>query len=106
MYTATEKQGAQRGDLPEGGETIEMFGSKYVWDSFLKDFQAVWRHLLLNDSSNLDSHRLSSIRKTTLQVDVDIDCIETFLVSDDRTEEVCYSYCYWYVYVCERSVVL
>lgn len=83
-----KKQGAQRGDLPEGGETIEMWGSKYAWDSVLEDLQALSRHLLLNDSSKLDSHRLSSIRKTTLQVDVDVDCTETFFVSDDRTEEV------------------
>eukprot|EP00752_Nemacystus_decipiens_P011999 g10638.t1 len=80
--------GAQRGDLPEGGETIEIWGSKYVLDSVLEDLQALTRHLVLNDSSKLDSHRLSSIRKTTLQVDVDISCTETFFVSDDRTEEV------------------
>lgn len=65
-----------------------MWGSKYVWDSIVEDLQALSRHLLLNDSSKLDSHRLSSIRKTTLQVDVDVDCTETFFVSDDRTEEV------------------
>eukprot|EP00903_Cladosiphon_okamuranus_P007739 g7498.t1 len=80
--------GAQRGDLPEEGETIEIWGSKYVLDSIAEDIQALWRYLLFNDSSKLDSHRLSSIRKTTLQVDVDIDCTETFFVSDDRTEEV------------------
>lgn len=81
MHTVTETQGAQRGDLPEGGETIEMWGSKYVWDSVLEDLR------------KLDKRRLSSIRKTirkiTMQVDVDIDCTETFFVSDDRTQEVC-----------------
>ncbi len=84
------QQGAQRGDLPsEGeGETIEIWGSKYVWDSVLEDIQAVSRLLLLKDDSKLDKQRLSSIRKTTLQVDVDFDCSETFFVSDDRTEEV------------------
>lgn len=88
MCTGTEQQGAQRGNLPEGGETIEIWGSKYVWESVLEDAQALLRHQLLNDSSKLDSHRLSSIRRTTLQVDVDIDCTETFFVSDDTTQEV------------------
>lgn len=82
-------QGAQRGDLPTEGETIEIWGSKYVWESVLKDLEALSRHLWLKDSTMLDKHNLSSIRKTTIQVDVDISCSETFFVSDDRTEEVC-----------------
>ncbi|CAM9614965.1 unnamed protein product [Pylaiella littoralis] len=80
--------GAQRGDLPKEGETIEFWGSKYVWESVLEDLEALTRHLLLKDSSMLEKHNFSSIRKTTIQVDVDIDCSETFFVSDDNTEEV------------------
>lgn len=65
---------------------MEMWGSKYKKDSIFEDMQAL-------SSSKLDNHRLSSIRKTTVQVDVDIDCTETFFVSDDRTEEVCVVLC-------------
>ncbi|CAM9987956.1 unnamed protein product [Ectocarpus fasciculatus] len=79
--------GAQRGDLPEEGETIEIWGSKYALKSLLQDIKAISSYRLSKDRAVLDKP-LSSIRKTTVQVDVDIGCTETFFVSDDRTEEV------------------
>ncbi|CAB1105304.1 unnamed protein product [Ectocarpus sp. CCAP 1310/34] len=79
--------GAQRGDLPEEGETIEIWGSKYVLKSVLEDIKAISRYRVSKDRDVLDKP-LSSIRKTTVQVDVDIGCTETFFVSDDRTEEI------------------
>ncbi|CBN75662.1 expressed unknown protein [Ectocarpus siliculosus] len=79
--------GAQRGDLPEEGETIEIWGSKYVLKSVLEDIKAISRYRVNKDRAGLDKP-LSSIRKTTVQVDVDIGCTETFFVSDNRTEEV------------------
>lgn len=64
-----------------------MWGSKYVLKSLLQDIKAISSYRLSKDRAVLDKP-LSSIRKTTVQVDVDIGCTETFFVSDDRTEEV------------------
>ncbi|CAN0013431.1 unnamed protein product [Scytosiphon promiscuus] len=82
--------GAQRGDVPEEGDktTVEFFGSKYVWESTLEDIKALSRFLVLKDGASLDQRRMSSIRKTTVQVDVDMACSETFFVCDERTREV------------------
>lgn len=85
-----DHQGAQRGDVPqdENKTTVEFFGSKYVLESALQDIKALSRFLVLKDGASLDQRRMSSIRKTTVQVDVDMDCSETFFVSDDRTRDV------------------
>lgn len=55
--------------------------------SVLEDIKAISRYRVNKDRAVLDKP-LSSIRKTTMQVDVDIGCTETFFVYDDRTEGV------------------
>lgn len=65
-----------------------------AWESLSKDFEALMRYRLSKDPAML-KNRLSLIRKTTLHVDVDILCRETFFVTDDRTEEVRQPIFFW-----------
>ena len=81
------KQGARRGDVPNEEDVREFMGTKMAWESLSKDLEALMRYRFLRDKDMVKT-RLSSIRKTTLQVDVDILCCETFFVTDDRTEQV------------------
>lgn len=66
-------------------------GTKLSWESLSKDLEAIMRYRFLKDKDIVKT-RLSSIRKTTLQVDVDILCRETFFVTDDRSEQVCFTF--------------
>ncbi|CAN0353681.1 unnamed protein product [Ascophyllum nodosum] len=79
--------GARRGDVPNEEDVREFMGTKMAWESLSKDLEALMRYRFLRDKDMVKT-RLSSIRKTTLQVDVDILCCETFFVTDDRTEQV------------------
>lgn len=70
---------------------MEFMGTAVATESVLKDLETVIRARYFRDRNMLNEGTLSSLRKSTVQVDVDVRCRETFFVVDDRTEEVPFS---------------
>lgn len=67
---------------------MEFMGTAVATESVFKDLEAVIRARYFRDRDMLNKGSLSSLRKSTVQVDVDVLCSETFFVVDDRTEQV------------------